>query len=742
MADMDGLRGDDPDGALIDVRRPPVASVLESLLADKSVPAERRGRDRHIVWATDSYASQGEGFAETDPICAGSLLRHADVIRPRFMKSRDAQSVRTRKKAEVTTSTRLCRMMNDVCDEDWFGRPDVFSVRRGDGAWESAEGTIVFPKGRTWRQYVDSRRLEITCGEAPYLASRYDAATGERIPPDLRIGVLDRKLRVVDENAAGREEWTKWAIRALEATYGYEFQGDSLLIARVNLLMTFVERHEARWGAPPNAPLLRKAANRIAWNVWQMDGLADLPPFARSEADAPVQLDFLAQMQEPDGPGDVAALDKMADDAAVGGAGLPALPDGDASQNCDTPIGMAGRSAPPRQSPPCRIYDWRARRPIVFRTLKEERIMGSKLFDYVVGNPPYQKESEGSVSETNGQKPMTNIFQYFQVEANKITGKSSVLVYPGGRWIHRSGKGMQTFGRELINDKRLSVLEFHPDASELFGDAASIPDGITIVTMNHGKTEGGFTYVYSRGGERISVHADNPGDRLMPLDPRDLPIEQKIDSVIREKGWKYLHEAILPRSLFPIDSDFVSKNPDKVRPCDTGGYRLDSKAEIKLLTNDKAGKSGRATWFIAKRDVITRNQKYIDEWQVVVSSANAGGQKRDNQLEIIDNHSAFGRSRLALRSFKTKAEAVNFHKYVKSYFIRYAFLLTDESLTSLGKEVPDIADYSDANGIVDFKGDVDEQLCALFSISADEFSYMKNRVTSLRGDSNDVKEMA
>lgn len=197
--------------------------------------------------------------------------------------------------------------------------------------------------------------------------------------------------------------------------------------------------------------------------------------------------------------------------------------------------------------------------------------MGSKLFDYVVGNPPYQKESEGSVSETNGQKPMTNIFQYFQIEANKITGKSSVLVYPGGRWIHRSGKGMQSFGRELINDKRLSVLEFHPDASELFGDAASIPDGITIVTMNHGKTEGGFTYVYSRGGERISVHADNPGDRLMPLDPRDLPIEQKIDSVIREKGWKYLHEAILPRSLFPIDSDFVSKNPDKVRPCDTGG---------------------------------------------------------------------------------------------------------------------------------------------------------------------------
>lgn len=367
--------------------------------------------------------------------------------------------------------------------------------------------------------------------------------------------------------------------------------------------------------------------------------------------------------------------------------------------------------------------------------------MKVKLFDYVIGNPPYQKESEGSVSETNGQRPMTNIFQYFQMAADKIAGKSSVLIYPGGRWIHRSGKGMQTFGRELINDKRLSVLEFYPDASELFGDAASIPDGITIVTLNQRKTSNGFTYVYSKGGKKVSVHADNPGEKLMPLDPRDLPIEQKIDAVVQKKRWRYLHEAILSRSLFPIDSDFVAKNPNKVKPCNGKHQEIDYENEIRLFTNDKAGKAGRATWFIAKKDVITRNQEYIGEWQVVVSSANAGGQKRDNQLEIIDNHSAFGRSRLALRSFKTHSEATNFYKYAQSYFVRYAFLLTDESLTSLGKQVPDILDYSDRNGIIDFSGNVDEQLCTLFNISNNEFSYMKSRVTSLRGKSSDIKEM-
>ena len=55
-------------------------------------------------------------------------------------------------------------------------------------------------------------RLEITCGEAPFLASRYDTTTGEVIPIPERIGILDRKLRIVTENAGTQpDEWLKYA---------------------------------------------------------------------------------------------------------------------------------------------------------------------------------------------------------------------------------------------------------------------------------------------------------------------------------------------------------------------------------------------------------------------------------------------------------------------------------------------------------------------------------------------------
>lgn len=129
---------------------------------------------------------------------------------------------------------------------------------------------------------MDSRRLEITCGEAPYLVSRYDTTTGGLIvPPINRIGFLDRKLRVVNENTITEEEWLKWAERAIQSYYGYEYQGDNLLIARINVLLSFYEYFIERWKHELEKKTLNRIANIISWNIWQMDGLKDTVPLGK-----------------------------------------------------------------------------------------------------------------------------------------------------------------------------------------------------------------------------------------------------------------------------------------------------------------------------------------------------------------------------------------------------------------------------------------------------------------------------
>ena len=120
--------------------------------------------------------------------------------------------------------------------------------------------------------------MEMTCGEAPYLASRYDTTTGEPIPLQQRIGLLDRKLRIVSENTETSGDWLKWAQVAYMNTYGYEWQGDNLLLAREALLWTFIEYYQVKFGKSPLVRSINYIAYIISWNIWQMDGLRGTPP--------------------------------------------------------------------------------------------------------------------------------------------------------------------------------------------------------------------------------------------------------------------------------------------------------------------------------------------------------------------------------------------------------------------------------------------------------------------------------
>lgn len=256
---------------LISLGEYPVQPVLRLLLQDKTTK-------QNIIWATNTYASLGYGYTDHDQM-QPSLFSgfRAGIIQPRTQRSREHQAARTRQKAEVFTPIWICNQMNNTCDEEWFGRKNVFNIQNG-AERTMVDKMVVFPEKKKWMDYVDSRRLEITCGEAPFLVSRYNASTGEAIPIKDRIGILDRKLRIVNENTHTEEEWLKWVTRAFQSVYGYEYQGDSLLIARANLVNTFTEYLDDRWHREATKQELQKIANIIIWNLWQMDGLTDTVP--------------------------------------------------------------------------------------------------------------------------------------------------------------------------------------------------------------------------------------------------------------------------------------------------------------------------------------------------------------------------------------------------------------------------------------------------------------------------------
>ncbi len=248
-------------------------TTVRLLLKDKSTR-------KNIIWATDHYISNGVGYQVTDEITLKAVKGYkAKLIKPRVSKSKTAQAKRVKNKAEVFTPSWVCNNQNNLVDTEWFGRSCVFNQETSHG-WVAIQDKIEFPEGKTWMDYVDAKRLEITCGEAPYIVSLYDSVSGEYIPFEERIGLLDRKIRIIEENVIDDAEWNKWITRAFQSVYGYEFQGDNLLLARENIFYTYIECYRRRFGDLPSIKEMRTIANIIAWNIWQMDGLKGVVPLS------------------------------------------------------------------------------------------------------------------------------------------------------------------------------------------------------------------------------------------------------------------------------------------------------------------------------------------------------------------------------------------------------------------------------------------------------------------------------
>ncbi len=252
------------------------SKLLKLLLADRSTK-------QNIVWATDDYIEYGELYSPECEITAYLITgAFSSVIRPRVTKAKEKRNNRTRNKAEVFTTSWICNQQNNLVDEQWFGRPDVFNITK-ENTWIANKGKIEFTD-KSWQDYVCAKRMEITCGEAPYLVSRYDTVTGNIIADvNERIGLLDRKLRVVNENTDNEEDWLAWVKKAYQSTYGYEYQGDSLFLARENLLFTFIDNMHYKFGREPTDKELQQIAYIISWNMWQMDGLKYTVPYSRTE---------------------------------------------------------------------------------------------------------------------------------------------------------------------------------------------------------------------------------------------------------------------------------------------------------------------------------------------------------------------------------------------------------------------------------------------------------------------------
>lgn len=254
--------------------RETMPTILDILLLDHTTSTTKT--TKNIIWANENYIQYGSKEYSAKAQIKPDLITKSrgQLIMPRALKSRELQKERTKAKAEVFTPTWIVKKQNDEVDKDYQDDDLETYVKR------------------TW--------LEITCGEAPYMVSRYDMETGKIIPFTERVGFVDRKLRRINAEVEDKAEWQRLVEEAFKSSYGFEWSGDSLLLARENLLYTYRDYYYAKWLEEPLYGLFEDIAEIISYNVFQMDGLKYIIPLSEKKEKAICQQMSLFYDVEPE----------------------------------------------------------------------------------------------------------------------------------------------------------------------------------------------------------------------------------------------------------------------------------------------------------------------------------------------------------------------------------------------------------------------------------------------------------
>ena len=619
-----------------DILKLHMLGLLDNLLVDKTTK-------RCVMWATDAYTDLGPRYGRNEEVTPELITgSNASIIKTRARKEMEQQFSRTRQHGEVFTPLWVCKKMCDYADEMWNGKA-------------------------SWQKYIDTRVLEITCGEAPFLASRYDVETGEVLPVSERIGLLDRKLRAVNENTRTEEEWLKWAFRAFGATYGYEFQGDNLLISRVNLLMTFEEYLWERWRRKPTRREHEKAANIIAWNIFQMDGLRGTIPYGTAEE----------ELQEIDW------------------------------------FGMLDSDTEKETQPRCLVHNWTGGGSVEYLALPTRGKRAMK-FDFVIGNPPYQEETEGT-----SDKP---IYNFFMDGVFKIADKVE-LITPA-RFLFNAGKTPKAWNEKMLADRHFQVLYYEQNSGKIFSNT-DIKGGVAI-TYRDATTDFGSIGAFSAYIELNSIlkkvisqpNFETIDDLIVQQNKWNLEVLYRRHPEYRQKIGSGGTEKRLTTPIFSSLEVFRAEEQ-------TGDIKI-----LGLIDNKRY-------YRFIEPEYLDQNHASLFKYKAIVPASNGSGAIGEVLSTPLIGEPLIGytQSFIGFGAFDTEYEAVAMCKYIKTKFARTllgTLKVTQHNHKGTWRYVP-LQDFTPASDIDWTKSisEIDRQLYKKYGLDETEIQFIETHVKEM-----------
>jgi hypothetical protein len=346
--------------------------------------------------------------------------------------------------------------------------------------------------------------------------------------------------------------------------------------------------------------------------------------------------------------------------------------------------------------------------------------MGKKLFDYVIGNPPYNEDFENSGDNGNFAKPVYNYF----MDATYEVAEKVELIHPA-RFLFNAGSTPKAWNEKMLNDPHFKVLHYEEDAGKVF-DNTEIKGGVAI-----------SYYDNATKYEPISVFTkfEELNGIMHKAAPHDMS--------------KSMATIIFNQNRFDLDA-LYKMHPECKNLIGSNGrdkrFRNNIFDKLSIFHSERESGSdipvygvvkNKRTWKYIDSSFIEKEHENLSRWKILISSASGKGELGESigPTVILKPFEAYTQTFLGVGAFDSEEEAKGIEKYLKTKFCRTllgVLKITQHVTPECYKFVP-LQDFTENSDIDWSKSihEIDLQLYRKYGLDEKEIAFIESHVKEM-----------
>ena len=349
----------------------------------------------------------------------------------------------------------------------------------------------------------------------------------------------------------------------------------------------------------------------------------------------------------------------------------------------------------------------------------------NKLFDFAIGNPPYQGDSKKEESKEGNKTFAPPVYNTFLDNAYKVADKVE-LIHPA-RFLFNQGSTPKPWNQKMLNDPHFKVMQYWEDASVVF-HGPEIKGGVVVSyhdqTRNFGPIE-----VFTKYDKQNAI----------------------LQKVIHRRDFQSMEPYVVTRTAYRLTDKLHHDHPEAVNQLSDGhAYDMSTNIFERLpqIFFDKQPSDGRNYIRVLGRENNKRVIKFVrtdyvngpenlKSYKVVLPKGSGTGLLGETLAtpEIAEPGNGLTETFISIGSFKKKIDAENLVKYIKTKFLRImlgVLKATQNLKPEVWKYVPlqDFSPSSDIDWSQSIK-DIDQQLYRKYGLSDDEIEFIETHVKEM-----------